>query len=176
MESNEANNTALAAHIEAINAKSRAWAAEAPESRFVGSMVTDIAHWNDMDVHTPAQFDHYLNVSHVYDLHKEVWGFKPDYAHLMEMSPEDLVVMENDLSASLESKLSHEAAEERQNVVEFEVEVAEMLEIGAQDRRTAIRWILDAEELGAQWTGDYATWRMGLPKTYVAEFEATLSA
>ena len=80
----------LTAHIAALNSKTLAWVAEAPESRWACTYTEDLAHWHEMGIFTPAQFDHYEAAQAVYEMTKSVWGYKPSWSGLMERSLDEL--------------------------------------------------------------------------------------
>ena len=60
----------LVAHIEALNAKSKAWM-DAGEGRWAGMLVTDPAHWAAYDVYTVADFGDYLDAEYAKEARKE---------------------------------------------------------------------------------------------------------
>jgi hypothetical protein len=81
---------ALEQHIANINEKGRAWVAEDPKNRFAGMLVEDRAHWAQYGITTPAEFDHYLLVTDVYEAINYKWGYKPNWKDLNAKSDEEL--------------------------------------------------------------------------------------
>ena len=67
----------LQAHIEAENAKTRAWVAEDPENRWAGEMCSDPEHWARYDIYTIGQYEQYNMDCSYSDLHKDVYGCRP---------------------------------------------------------------------------------------------------
>jgi hypothetical protein len=59
------------------------------------------------------------------------------------------------------------AFNEGQAIERFEVRMANLMATGAQDRATAIRWIMDAE--GADGDTEYADYLLGLPYGYISK-------
>ena len=62
-----------------------------------------------------------------------------------------------------EREAQYEAEQEAAAIAEFEAQVATNLELGAADRATAIRWVIDTLNIGAQWEKDYVAYSLGLP-------------
>ena len=66
----------LQAHIEAENAKTLAWVAEAPESRWAGTTVSDPAHWAEYGIYTIYEYEFYMAVTEYVEGHKDIYGVK----------------------------------------------------------------------------------------------------
>lgn len=87
---------ALLAHIKAINAKTAAWVAKDPKHRIAGLFTEDLSYWqemthfNDTGIQTPEEFDRYMLANEIYDFYKTVYGYRPDFGHLKNMSLADL--------------------------------------------------------------------------------------
>ena len=81
----------LVAHIQKINAETLAWVAEDPNNRWAGTLVEEPEHWARYDVHTVAQFEHYMAVSDYYESYKALYGIRPNWAEINAMSTEQLV-------------------------------------------------------------------------------------
>ena len=81
----------LVTHIQNLNAKTQAWVNEDPKNRFAGMLVDEPEHWARYDVHTVAQFEHYMAATELYEATKSKYGYKPDWRSLKAMSTEELV-------------------------------------------------------------------------------------
>ena len=68
----------LVTHIQNLNAKTQAWVNEDPKNRFAGMLVDEPEHWARYDVHTVAQFEHYMAATELYEATKSKYGYKPD--------------------------------------------------------------------------------------------------
>ena len=68
-----------------------------------------------------------------------------------------------------------EANMEKEAVARFEKAIAEYMQMGAEDRHTAIRWLLQAEGLDKEYDAGYICYNLGLPYGMDKEFEAHLT-
>lgn len=85
-----ADQLALQAHLEELNAKTQAWVDEAP-GRGATMYVTDPVFWADFaQVYSIADMIRYDLLTYAYELHKDKYGFKPNYGQLTEMTNEAL--------------------------------------------------------------------------------------
>ena len=177
-----ANHAALLAHIQAKNANTLAWVAEDPKNRCAFTIVEDLDHWTQDGIHTPEAFEHYMLATAAYDAHKDAYGFKPDWREVNALSDSELQEwLDEVLYPECERQVLEQEAAEKAKADEFERSVSSVIESGAGDRETAIRWILDAEipeeDRGTQLaTADYVRWSLGLPYSYEAEFKTALTA
>jgi hypothetical protein len=80
----------LSEYIATKNEATRAWVAEAPDSRWACGLVEDEAHWLAYGVTTPEELEHYLLVAEAYDLHKSAFGMRGSWSHFMAMTDEKL--------------------------------------------------------------------------------------
>jgi len=171
MESNKSlsqSEQELVDHIQAENANSPGF-----------TVVEDIDHWRRMEVTSVESYRRYMTACYVVDVHKEVWGYKPDWSHLMTLTSRELNQFAEELSVQANRQSEMDAQEEEDNAKDFEALVEKTMESGAKDRQTALRWVLDAEldtEDPQCWTGDYATWKLRLPGRYRAIVEEVFAA
>lgn len=80
----------LLAHLEAENAKTLAWVAEAPAQRWATTWMTDLEAWAEMGVHSVEDFIKYQHVSYVYETTREVYGYKPSWSGLMGLTLDEV--------------------------------------------------------------------------------------
>lgn len=80
----------LLAHLRNLNAKSAAWVAEDPKNRMAGLLIEDADHWSSIGITTVDEFNRYNLSMEIYDLHKSVYGFRPNYAHLKSLTVKEL--------------------------------------------------------------------------------------
>lgn len=99
------------------------------------------------------------------DFYKEVHGFRPRWMTDEQWDSEEwLEAAIEDLVEESKQEAEREAEWRATNVVRFEQRVQEMIEYGAKDRATALRWIIDGEN-----DIDYVEYTNGLPYGYLKE-------
>jgi hypothetical protein len=76
--------------LEAKNAKTLAWVAEDPTKRWACTLHTDLADWAEWGITTADELEKYLAVSDVFESTRSLFGYKPSWATLMEMTLEEL--------------------------------------------------------------------------------------
>jgi beta-lactamase class D len=112
----------------------------------------------------------------VSDLHKDAWGFRPSsywWHRWNEGSDATKQSMWNSLTVDLEVAMAEEKAEFERAIAEYEVRLAGYISIGAKDRATAIRWLVQSLELteADKWYGaEYICYTLGLPHQMQSEF------
>ena len=114
------------------------------------------------------------------DLCKDVYGTRSParsghLSHFYNETPENKQKIWDDLCNQLELVMAEEKAAEKKAVNLFEARIQETIALGAGNRETAIRWILEGEfgdEL-SHWTFDagYACYNFNLPYSFEKEFE-----
>lgn len=155
----------LMSHISYLNAKTRNWVA-AGENRWAGELVEDSEHWACMGVFTVEEFEHYMMVNTIWDLYKEARGVRPRGYNFAEMSMAELSKFYDELMVEADEVASEDEAREKEAIAEFEAKVAELIEMGAESREVAMRWLLEAEG----YDGDvaYGEYCLGIPYGYVS--------
>lgn len=172
----------LLAHLEAEEARVKAWVAEDPQNRFAAYSVVDLDHWREYGVTSVAAYTKYNLVADIVDAHKEAYGFKPNWAHLMSLSIAELEDEDRKISAQLQDVLEREEIIQAENAAEFERRITDAMAMGAEDRYTAMRWIFQADcqdEIDRPdgfLTGDFAQWHFNLPERYIAEIDSIYAA
>lgn len=82
--------SALTAHIQELNAKTKAWIDEDPDNRWAGMLVEEADHWAEYGVYTVEQFERHMLIETIWDVYKEVNGCRPRGLNFDEMSMEEL--------------------------------------------------------------------------------------
>lgn len=111
----------LAQHLANLNAEKRAWVAEDPDNRWTGLYVEDLAHWAEYGVFTVAQFQRYELETMIWDMYKEVTGFRPRHLDFKSMSDKEL----NDLADYLGSQMERAIREDEEFLRMIEEEEAQ---------------------------------------------------
>jgi hypothetical protein len=99
------------------------------------------------------------------DLYKEVYGVRPRHHEYNDATDARKQEIWEDLIVLHEAEIIESAKQELDAQRQFELRVAEVQEMGAGDRATAIRWILDAEGISAfdaMYGGDSVCYHFGM--------------
>ena len=93
-------------------------------------------------------------LSWISDLYKDVNGVRPRFYNFNEWSDTELEAFEAQLIAQLKENEELERLQEEADVKSFEDQVQKTIELGAGDRKTALRWLFSSEEYDQ---GEYVT-------------------
>lgn len=165
---------ALVSHIESKNAEMQKWIDEDPKNRFGGMLVTDPAHWAEYEIYTPAQLDRYLDGETLYEMisycHSKSYA-RTVLANLSNVSDEEFKKEMDYWSKASDAHAEEEAEAEKASINEFEKRVSDTIESGAGDRTTALRWIMQAENMENEHDAGYICYCLNLPYSYEKEFQ-----
>jgi len=104
----------------------------------------------------------------VSDFYKDVYGFRPHagFWDVWESADENgrQAIWDNLIEAH-EREMKRYNLARQQAIVDFEGRVSDVINLGAQDRATAIRWI--SESLDADSDNDYLEYYYELPYGYI---------
>lgn len=102
-----------------------------------------------------------------WDMYKDAYGVRPRGVDTSAWTEADF---ENEF-ASLGAVIASEEAVRRRAeaaaIAKFEQHVTNTICMGAKDRATALRWIMDASNANGDW--EYLCWDLGLPHRYFIE-------
>ena len=101
------------------------------------------------------------------DLHKDAWGYRPSQGFWVrwEASNDDAKQgIWNDLIDDMVKNDAEEAKIKAENVSNLAKRIKETCKLGARNYRTAIRWILEADELehDKYYEGDQLCWEFNI--------------
>ena len=164
----------LVKHIEAKNAKMQKWIDEDPKNRFGGMLVTDPAHWAEYEIYTPAQLDRYLDGESLYETISYCTSksyARSVIADLSDVSDEEFQKEVDYWSKQADIQFKEEKEAEKARVEEFEKRVTDTINAGAGDRATAIRWIVQAENMENEHDAGYICYCLNLPYSYEKDFQ-----
>ena len=160
----------LLEHLKNINAKSKEKMAKTP-GLWIGMITEDLDHWKSYGITTPAQLDRYFLETDVYEMHKEAYGVKGRHYNFSEMSDDDLKKEFEHLCEVAKREAEIEKRYEEEAYKKFENNITKTIELGAGDRETAIKWILEGEGLDKEQDAGYICYNLGLgyDKQYLFE-------
>jgi hypothetical protein len=99
-----------------------------------------------------------------YDFYKDVHGIRPRWMNYDAMSEQELEQELEQLSREAKVQQAEDAEREKIAIEKFERHVVNTMCMGARDRDTALRWIMDASEAAGDW--EYFCFLNGLPYGY----------
>jgi len=99
------------------------------------------------------------------DFHKEVYGFRPTQAYMEEwntLSPNQKQKVWDEYARVSEIQMIESKAQEERDIVKFEDRITDVMNIGAGDRKTALRWISDQETFYHEQDVEHFVWQQGV--------------
>ena len=99
------------------------------------------------------------------DLHKDVYGYRPRGAAMEEWNsrtPRQKNELYNALCDELEVVTQDEKRQADRNLFEFTGLIMDMIELGAKDRETALRWMTQEEEFHSEQCVSHWVWARGI--------------
>jgi len=166
------NTMTLLQHIKNINAQSKKWMNENPGS-WAGMIPEDIKFWNDQGIFTVEDYERDSLITSVYEMHKDAYGVKGRHYDFDNMSNKEL---EEELERLCKVAQAEREAEEKFEEAAYQTflkRIAENIKLGASDKETAIKWILQAEGLENEKDAGYICYNLGLgyDKEYLFEIK-----
>ena len=99
------------------------------------------------------------------DLHKDVYGYRPRGAAIEEWNsrtPRQKNELFNALCEELEEVTRDEKRQADRNLFEFTGLIMDMIELGAKDRETALRWMTQDHEFHSEQDVSHWVWAHGI--------------
>ena len=93
-------------------------------------------------------------LSYISDLYKDVNGVRPRFYNFHEWSDNELEAFTDKLIAQLKENEELEHLQEEADVKRFQDQVQKTIELGAGNRKTALKWLFSSEEYDQ---GEYVT-------------------
>jgi hypothetical protein len=107
----------------------------------------------------------------VSDLYKNAYGFRPHQAFWTVWStstPDEKQAMWDDLLSALDSTIAENERQQAEAIAKFEALINSFIEVGADDAKTAFRWLFQASS--AKGDHEYFEYLSGLPYGYTKKF------
>ena len=99
------------------------------------------------------------------DLHKDVYGYRPRGAAMEDWNsrtPRQKNELFNALCDELEEVTRDEKRQADRNLFEFTGLIMDMIELGAKDRETALRWMTQDHEFHSEQDVSHWVWSHGI--------------
>jgi hypothetical protein len=120
-------------------------------------MTVEFKSWDELTVLEQAQ-------STYWDMHKDAYGVRPRCIDTSAWTIEDFEAEFVILGQAIEAEDKARKEAEATATVVFEQRIQSLIDAGAKDRTTAIRWIHEAED--TQGDDEYLCYTLGLPYQY----------
>ena len=104
------------------------------------------------------------------DLYKEVYGSRPRGDIFYTSDDAGKQAIWDNLIQEHEEKMAEDKIAEDANIKNFEDWCARLIELGATDRRTAIRWIVQSyapNEMDLAYGASWVQFKLGVPFSYL---------
>lgn len=112
-------------------------------------------------------------MSYISDAHKDAYGFRHGW-DLSSKSIEELEAIADHLSDAVCDAIQRQRLEEEEALRVFEKEVSSIIDMGAGNRETAIRWIVESLDMGDFATAEFACYHLGLSYKCAEMFNTVL--
>jgi hypothetical protein len=99
-----------------------------------------------------------------WDMHKDAYGFRPRGVDTSTWTEADFEAEFKVLGEAIDREEIARKASEAEAVAKFEQHVTNTICMGAGDRATALRWIMEASSANGDW--EYLCYDLGLPYHY----------
>jgi hypothetical protein len=97
-------------------------------------------------------------------MYKDAYGVRPRGVDTSSWTLEQFEAEFASLATAIEQADIQRKADEADAIAKFEQHVINTMCMGARDRETALRWIMDASTANGDW--EYLCWDLGLPYHY----------
>jgi len=120
-------------------------------------MTTEFKSWDELSMLEQAREIYW-------DMYKDAYGFRPRGIDTSSWTLEQFEAEFKVLGLTIaDAEIERKASEESATVV-FEQRIQTLIDAGAKDRATAMRWIHEAEDTNGD--DDYLAYTLGLPYQY----------
>jgi hypothetical protein len=119
--------------------------------------MTEFKSWEEMTVLEQMQCQ-------FWDMYKDAYGVRPRGIDTSAWTEDDFEDEFLQLGEHIRQAEDDRVAMEMASVKRFEARVAQVIECGAADRETALRWIMEGSDCSGDW--EYFSYCNGLPYRY----------
>jgi len=106
------------------------------------------------------------------DFHKDTYGMRPGetgFRYWNSLTPDEKQAEWERMGETMRAEQEWEQRMFEKRSAQFELDVQGLVRMGAGDRKTAVRWLMDASDANGDW--DYFCFLNGLPYGYFSEYE-----
>ncbi len=119
-----------------------------------------------------------IDMSQYSDSYKDAYGFRPLASHCEWLAAQSVEVQQQEMDyvqAEIDRQIEEQRQLEKTSQDEFESRIVLLIESGARDRETALRWIVDGDEDAAD-GGEFFCYLHNLPSSYIAQIDAAVKS
>jgi hypothetical protein len=127
-------------YINDLNAKSDA-EMSVNSSLVIGMLSTDLDWWEDRGITTVEGYKRWSLINYIYDGYKDAYGVRGRHYNFDAMSIAELEAEAVRICDAVVETIDRERAVEEAAIEKFEASIASVIEVGAGDRETALRWL-----------------------------------
>jgi len=120
-------------------------------------MTTEFKSWEEL-----TELEQYQAT--YWDMYKDAYGVRPRGIDTSTWTVETFLKEFAYLNIVIEREENNRKEAEASATVVFEQRIQSLIELGAKDRATAMRWIHEAEDTNGD--DEYLAWTLGLPYQY----------
>jgi len=120
-------------------------------------MSNEFKSWEEMSELEQAQCTYW-------DMYKDAHGFRPRHVDTSGWTLAEFQAEFDYLGGIIEQEEAHRKASEAEAIAKFEQHVMNTICMGARNRETALKWIMDASNANGDW--EYLSHELGLPYSY----------
>ena len=132
--------TDLLDYINDLNAKSDA-EMSVNSSLVIGMLSTDLDWWEERGITTVEGYKRWSLINYIYDGYKDAYGVRGRHYNFDAMSIAELEAEADRIGDAVVETIDRERAVEEAAIEKFEASIASVIEVGAGDRETALRWL-----------------------------------
>ena len=99
-----------------------------------------------------------------WDMYKDAYGVRPRGIDTSTWTEADFLAEFESLNDAIKESIEQQRRAEVVGVKKFEARVTQVIESGAADRETALRWIMEGSDCNGDW--EYFCYCNGLPYRY----------
>lgn len=130
----------LAQHLANLNAEKLAWIAEDPDNRWTGLYVEELDFWAEMGVTTVKEFQRHEDETCLWEMYKDVYGFRPRHLDIKAMSDEEIAKELDYLGKAMARQVEEEEEWEAQEMA-YAQEAAEEENVQRDEAPLAIDYV-----------------------------------
>jgi len=112
------------------------------------------------------------------DLYKDTYGFRPHGHEFYTSSNDEKQKIWDHVIDAMGQKFDEDVAMEQEAIASFENKIRDLINIGANTRKNAIKWFIDSMNLSdfdKMYGGEYICYHLGLPFSMKSIFDNVIN-